>query len=75
MFATLIKTVVDAQLRTEGKKRLAKNPKSASGHAFVAIADAMDAVDLSNATTQTARNMAAGFRAAADELDKAGEGI
>lgn len=80
MIATIIKTTLASTLRREGKKKLNLDKDNvgkddASGHAFIAIADAVDAVDLETASKQTFKNMAAGFRAAADELEKAGEEV
>ncbi len=79
-YATIIKSVLAGELRKQGKKKINADTNNtgsddAQGHAFVAIADAIDAVDLGSVNQSTFKNMAAGFRAAADELDKAGETI
>lgn len=80
MYASLLKSILAGELRKQGKKKIAQDADNvgkddAQGHAFVAIADAMEAVDLGTVNKQTFKNMAAGFRAAADELDKAGDQV
>lgn len=78
MYASIIKSVLAGELRKQGRKEIAKDADNigrddAKGTAFIAIANAVDAVDLGTVNKSTFKNMAAAFRAAADELDKAGE--
>lgn len=74
MYATLLKDTLAAVLRMEGNRRINRDTNDtgsddASGKALKAISGALTAVDLSTASPETFRNMAAAFRAAADELD------
>lgn len=80
MYATLLKTVLAQTLKTEGQKRIDKDKNTtgsddASGKVFKAIGGAVDAVELDSVGPETFRNMAAAFRAAADELDRQADEI
>lgn len=76
MYATILKNLLASTMKSEGEKLIRKDKNDvgkddAAGKSLKAIGAAVEVIELDTVNKETFRNMANGFRAAADELDKA----